>query len=433
MPPLMDERLTSQKLSQAVSLVAGSGVDAWVTFVRETSGGGDPALSLILDGALTWQSALIVTRAGEKIAVVGNYDADPLKESGDWTEIVPYVQGIKAPLLEVLERVVKNPAPKLAVNFSLNDDKADGLSHGMYLLLQDYLKGSRFENSLVSAEEIVVSLRSQKSSSEIERMLGAIEETYKLFDAIGSFARAGTTELEVFEFTHGLVEERGFGYAWESSVDPIVNSGPDSMIGHGIPSSKICIAPGHIFHVDLGIVKDDYSSDLQRCWYVPEGRGEGRGERREVSEAGASTPSLRVDKLKVEDGRRIPEDVAAGFAAVNVAISAGAAALKPGVQGWEVDAAARAELTSRGYEEYLHALGHQVGRVAHDGGALLGPKWERYGNSPFIPIQENQVFTLELGVVLPGRGYLGLEDMVRVTANGIEWLSEREEELWILD
>src|SRR5205807_1112930 len=88
---------------------------AFVAVVRETSGGGDPALSLILDGALTWQSALIVTRAGEKIAVVGNYDADPLKESGDWTEIVPYVQGIKAPLLEVLERVVKNPAPKLAV------------------------------------------------------------------------------------------------------------------------------------------------------------------------------------------------------------------------------------------------------------------------------------------------------------------------------
>jgi hypothetical protein len=64
-------RLTRQKLSQAVGLVAAAGVDVWLTFVRETVEGGDPALPLLVEGGLTWQSALLVTAAGRKIAIVG--------------------------------------------------------------------------------------------------------------------------------------------------------------------------------------------------------------------------------------------------------------------------------------------------------------------------------------------------------------------------
>jgi Xaa-Pro aminopeptidase len=44
------------------------------------------------------------------------------------------------------------------------------------------------------------------------------------------------------------------------------------------------------------------------------------------------------------------------------------------------------------------------------------------------------VYTIELGVIVPNRGYLGLEEMVRVTADGCEWLSTRQLDLWkILD
>ena len=74
----------------------------------------------------------------------------------------------------------------------------------------------------------------------------------------------------------------------------------------------------------------------------------------------------------------------------------------------------------------MHALGHQVGRAAHDGGAILGPKWQRYGDTPMRPIQNDEVYTLELGVMLPERGYLGLEEIVVVTEDGCEFLSERQ-------
>ena len=51
------------------------------------------------------------------------------------------------------------------------------------------------------------------------------------------------------------------------------------------------------------------------------------------------------------------------------AVDAGAAALKPGAQGWEVDAAAREYLVKAGYPEYQHALGHHLGTGLGEGTA----------------------------------------------------------------
>ncbi len=128
----------------------------------------------------------------------------------------------------------------------------------------------------------------------------------------------------------------------------------------------------------------------------------------------------------------LPREVRRAFDAVNGAISAGAEALRPGIEGWAVDAVARSFLVEAGYPEYLHALGHQVGRMAHDGGGLLGPRWERYGRTPYYPVCKDQVYTLELGVMVERRGYLGLEEMVRVTDEGCEWLSARQLDLPVL-
>lgn len=388
--------LIREKLEQATRLVKESGVGVWLTFVRETAEGSDPVLPFLIEGGLTWQSALLVTESGRRIAIVGNYDADPLVSSGHWDEVVPYVQSIREPLLDVLERVCPQEA-NIALNYSTSDVKADGLSHGMYLLLSDYFRGTRFESSLVSAEEIVMSLRGVKTSSELRAIQSAIAAGDDVFRSIEAFARVGITERAVFDHVHRIMSERGLGFSWDPAGDPIVNSGPDSMIGHGIPSDSITIQPGHIFHIDLGVIKEGYSSDVQRCWYVPGNQGES-----------------------------VPDDVRQGLDAVNRAISAGAGALRPGVEGWQVDSAARTSIAQSGYDEYMHALGHQVGRVAHDGGAILGPRWERYGRTPMLPIKEGEVYTLELGVTLPGRGYLGIEEMVVVTNDGCRFLTERQ-------
>jgi Xaa-Pro aminopeptidase len=370
-------------------------LDVWLTFVRETSGGSDPALPLILDGGLTWLSALLVGANRIKIAVVGNYDADPLRSSGNWDEVVPYVEDIRPALLNALESCCGSD-PRIGINFSESDDKADGITYGMLRVLQGLLDGTRFETCLVSAEGLVQDLRGIKSGTELARIRRAILETQAIFERIPEWALRGTTERELYDRIQSEMDRQGFGYSWDRAGDPIVNFGPYSMIGHGVPSESISLADGQVLHIDLGLIVEGYASDLQRCWFV---------------------------------GNEVPSDVTDALAAVNAAISAAADALKPGVAGWEVDAAARASIIASGYPEYMHAVGHQVGQVAHDGGGTLAPRWARYGTTPDRAVKAGQIYTLELGVTPPGRGYIGIEEMVVVTDTGVEWLHPRQWEM----
>ena len=94
------------------------------------------------------------------------------------------------------------------------------------------------------------------------------------------------------------------------------------------------------------------------------------------------------------------------------------------------DPAGRNTITRWGYPEYQHGPGHQIGRSAHDGSTLLAPRWERSGQTPFGVIEEGNVFTLELGVHVPGRGYIGQEEDMLVTSTGCEYLSTPQTELW---
>jgi Xaa-Pro aminopeptidase len=393
--------LINDKLEQAAAILDELGIDAWLTFVRETTEAGDTVLPIIVGRPLTWQSAFIVTRRGRRVAIVGRYEDELVKSTGAWPEVISYVQGIRAPLREVLGQIA--PA-RLAVNYSSDDVKADGLSHGMYLLLCDHLAGTGLAERLESAAEVIRRLRGCKVPAEVERIRRAIATTDEIFAALANWARIGTSEHDVSAFMHAEAERRGAGMAWDRAQCPIVTTGPDSMVGHGLPSRELGIAPGRIFHVDFGVRQDEYCSDLQRAWYVPQ--------------PGESKP---------------PPEVQGGFDAVLAAIRAAFAALRPGVQGWQVDDAARRTLVGAGYPEYQHATGHHVGRSAHDGAGVLGPRWERYGRTPEYPLEPGNVVTLELGIDdLGGRGYLGLEEMALVTEKGAAWLSRPQTSLPLL-
>ena len=397
--------IVRDKITQAIGILDDLGIDCWLTFARETTETGDPILPIIVGQPVTWQSAFILTRRGDAVAIVGKFEDEAVKASGGggWKQVLPYVQSIRSPLVTTLKRL---DPKQLAINYSIDDVKADGLSHGMMLLLREYLKDTPYVDRLISAEGIIRALRSRKTAGEIERIKRAIATTDEIFDAVAKFAKVGTSERAVSDFMHAEVKRRKIHTSWEYAMCPIVTTGPKSMVGHGLPSSELKIEAGCVFHLDFGVRQDDYCSDIQRSWYV-----------RPPTKPGETKP---------------PEDVQRAFDTTKRAIDAAFAALKPGVECWTIDAIAHKVVTDAGYPEYQHATGHAVGRAAHDGGGVLGPKWERYGKTPTYLIEPGNVFTLELGIDIPDRGYLGLEEMALVTDRGAQWLGAPQDRLMLL-
>jgi Xaa-Pro aminopeptidase len=392
--------LMQEKVNQAIEILEEQQTDLWLTFVRETSGVRDPMLDFLIGpNDLTWPSALILTRKGEKIAIVGNLEKDSIARSDVFDTITGYDTAVSGPLRDTLTRLDPN---QIAVNTSRNNVHADGLTHAMYEILCDYLKDTPYADRLVSAEPIVNAMRGRKTPNELERIRRAVEITDEIYRKTFDFIRVGMTEIEIGEYMHELARKYNVGLAWPAENCPAVNSGPNSSVGHNGPTN-IKVERGHIIHFDFGVKYEDYCSDIQRLVYV-----------------------LREGETEA------PPEVQRGFITIRTAIEKSREAMKPGVTGNSIDVIAREIVTDAGYPEYRHALGHQLGRVAHDGGALLGPLWEKYGDDPHKPLEAGQIFTIEPGLAVPNYGYVALEEDVVMTEKGAEYIGEPQRELILI-
>lgn len=397
--PLLDEEkgildmsanpLYLDKLKQASGILQELGLDAWLTIERETALNADPISELLWNFSVIWPVIVIVTADGQRIATSGIHDVSSLEKSGLFTEVIPFNQEPE----EVLPDIIKRLDPKtIALNYSEKSVAADGLTHGLYLKLVRMFKDTPYPERFVSAEALIGHLRQRKNPTELGLLKEAARTAHEIFEAFNQVIHVGMSETEMAAVFHDEIKRRGIGYSWDASQCPNMNAGPNTGRGHLGPQPDIVLEKGNILNIDFGVKQNGYCSDHQRMWYA-----------------------LRDGETKP------PADVQKHFYAVRDAIRAGFDALKPGVKGKEVDAAARQFLIDAGYPSFPHGLGHNVGRYAHDGGTGLGEKADGI-------LEPNQVVTLEL-LVFNEYGYFSLEEEAITTETGAEWFWPPQEEL----
>lgn len=247
--------------------------------------------------------------------------------------------------------------------------------------------GKALPCELLPASELLWALRTVKDQAEIAAMTAAQRIAEGAFETILSGIRPGVTEREI---AARLQYEMLLAGAENMSFDPIVVSGPNGSLPHGVPGAR-AIEHGDFVTMDFGCIHRGYCSDMTRTVAV-----------------GAVTGEM-----------------AAVYETVLAAQAAGIAAVRAGVTGQAVDAAARAVIETAGFGPYFtHSFGHGVGVEIHEA-PNASPRSDR-------PLPAGAVISAEPGIYLPGKLGVRIEDVVVVTAEGCQNLTRAPKHLIVL-
>ena len=236
-------------------------------------------------------------------------------------------------------------------------------------------------------QERINAFRASKEPWELERMIKAQEITDRAFTEVCGRVREGMTEKELAaELIYCLYKNGGEGL----SFDPIVVSGPNTSMPHGVPGDRK-LQKGDFITLDFGVIYQGYCSDMTRT----------------VALGYATEEMKKVYQTVLE------------------AQLAGIAASKAGVSGKAVDAAARDVITAAGYGNFFgHGYGHSLGLEIHE-----NPNCNLRNDGP---IPENAVCSAEPGIYLPGKFGIRIEDVVIFEADGCRDITKSPKDLLIL-
>lgn len=285
--------------------------------------------------------------------------------------------------------IVKVAADRYAPLAELGKDAKRVGFEGDFSTYNDYLKlTANFPSTeFVSLPEVVNDLRAVKEEEEIGRIRQAVQAADEAFAVILPQLAVSQREDEVSLELEFAMRRAG---ASGRSFDFIVASGWRGALPHGRASSKQ-VEKGEFLTMDFGAVLSGYCSDITRTVVFGE-------------------PNEKQRKI---------------YSLVLQAQLAGIQAVKPGVTGREVDAVARKVIEEAGYGAYFgHGLGHSVGLAIHEG-PNLNPREERF-------LQPGMVVTVEPGIYIPDWGGVRIEDMVVVTDDGCEILTQAPKDLTII-
>lgn len=232
---------------------------------------------------------------------------------------------------------------------------------------------------MVPSGKSLLETRVLKSRREIDCMQRAVYSTETALMNVLSWLEPGMSERAVAAH---LAEEIIAQGCQGLSFDPLVLSGPRTLLPHGLPSERK-IEADELLLIDCGGTLEGYRADIARTYYLGQ-------------------PD---------------EELQQAYDAVSEANLAARSTAAPGVPCSEVDHAARQVLEEAGYgDSFFHRTGHALGLDIHEPPQIAAGETRR--------LEAGMVFTVEPAVYLPQRGGIRLEDVVAVTAEGAKVLSQ---------
>ena len=240
---------------------------------------------------------------------------------------------------------------------------------------------------LVPMQKKIDAFRASKEPWEIELMRKAQEITDQTFSELCKIIQAGMTEKELeAELLYRLYKHGAEG----PSFDPIVVSGPNTSLPHGVPGERK-LEFGDFITMDFGCIYGGYCSDMTRT-------------------VALGFVSEEMDKV---------------YKTVLKAQLAGIAATKAGVAGRDIDGAARKVIADAGYGDcFGHGYGHSLGILIHE-----APNANTRNDQP---MPAGAVVSAEPGIYLPGKFGVRIEDVTVITETGCEVLTKSPKNLIIL-
>lgn len=238
---------------------------------------------------------------------------------------------------------------------------------------------SRVGNTkLIPSKNAVETIRAVKEASEVEAIRRSVSLAKKVLKEAIASARPGSTEISVSNRIESLFVRHGARISFE----PIVASGRNAAMPHARPGPTK-IRQNSFVMIDLGARLEGYNSDITR-----------------MVECGKQGARFREIRDIVAEARK---------RAIGKA--------RPGAKIADIDGAARAFIEGEGYGKYFgHATGHGVGMSTHEEPSI--------SRSNPGKLAAGMVFTIEPAIYIPGFGGVRIEDMVLVTEDGCEVLTE---------
>ncbi len=314
---------------------------------------------------------------------------NPMRQRAPWMEDIEELpmegtrEGLQPMTVGKWPQIIANKLSEL--NLSKSRIAVDpATSFALKEALQNRLQAAQ----LVDAGEILRQARLVKNEEELKALRSACVLADIAMEDAFKVVRPGISELDIAAAAEHSFRIHGAEY---SAFTPQVFSGMNALMPYNSPSSRT-VRNGELVRIDIGCCSHGYHSCFGRTVCV-------------------GSPDDQVQEA---------------YAAVRQSLAAGVSAARPGMTNVELHGIMSQALAehSAGKHDLGSYGGHGIGAGIHEDPMI--------GNSESVEemvLEANMCIALEPSVMVPGRGWLGLEDNIIITPSGCEVLTMTRFEL----